>query len=520
MKLKSPSLSTKGILYYLALAALIAVSYTQLPLYSSNQNTKFFHGLMRAGRGLLHEDWMATTVDPLPAFSFLVQVTYGLLHESLFYLYFAVFIGVYLLSLLKIASLVFDIDGEKTEYVTFLAVVFLIHSKAVASISVRLTGHTPFNLLVDGLADQYLLGPVFQNSVFGVLMLLSMCLFLKKRAFWAAFFLGLTGIFHSAYLYGCALLTVSYVAVTFTEGKNWKRASLKAALIGFIALAMVLPVLWYSRQYLGSSSADAYRNSLDILVNKRIPHHSLPHVFMRASAYIQILVILYALFLVRRTRLFTIMVVPLLGGVVLTLVQIVTRSNSLALMAPWRVSVFLVPLSTFVVVAHTVKYLFRRFNRSLASKRRIIRQLSVAIIVLVVLGGVALQGWYAHERSSRPINGAMNYVKAAASTGDLFLIPPVDMQFEDFRLYTGAPTFVHWKTHPYRDTDVLEWYDRVQQAEAFFEAEAGDVDRLLKDLKAKYRISHIVTDLRKHPLHGSILREVYNDRFFAVYRIY
>ena len=71
-----------AIAQFLFWGLLFGIAYTQDPIYNSpeNQNTKYFHALARAGHGFLSEDWLATTLDPLPAFTALVQIGVGNLH--------------------------------------------------------------------------------------------------------------------------------------------------------------------------------------------------------------------------------------------------------------------------------------------------------------------------------------------------------------------------------------------------------------------------------------------------------
>src|SRR5690242_17866429 len=45
----------------LAWVVLFAVAHTQCPLYYSNQNQYFLHGLAAGGLGYLNEDWLANT---------------------------------------------------------------------------------------------------------------------------------------------------------------------------------------------------------------------------------------------------------------------------------------------------------------------------------------------------------------------------------------------------------------------------------------------------------------------------
>ena len=45
----------------LAWSLAFALSYAQSPLYTSNQNQYFLHGLARAGFGFLRDDWLVHT---------------------------------------------------------------------------------------------------------------------------------------------------------------------------------------------------------------------------------------------------------------------------------------------------------------------------------------------------------------------------------------------------------------------------------------------------------------------------
>src|SRR5947208_3540150 len=87
-------------LCFLFWCVVFGVSYTQAPLYYSNQNQYFLHGLAAAGRGNLDQDWLAKTRDPTPLFSRLVAVSAGF--EWLVHVYYILILGLYFHSLLRI----------------------------------------------------------------------------------------------------------------------------------------------------------------------------------------------------------------------------------------------------------------------------------------------------------------------------------------------------------------------------------------------------------------------------------
>src|SRR4051812_6820563 len=66
-----------GVVPALLWAAAFGAAYGPAPLYYSNQNQYFLHGLAAAGRGDLARDWLVTTRDPTPLFSAAVTWTYS-----------------------------------------------------------------------------------------------------------------------------------------------------------------------------------------------------------------------------------------------------------------------------------------------------------------------------------------------------------------------------------------------------------------------------------------------------------
>ena len=87
----------------------------------------------------------------------------------------------------------------------------------------------------------------------------------------------------------------------------------------------------------------------------------------------------------------------------------------------------------------------------------------------LLLAGVGLTKSIVEERekSGSPDRPMMAYVSENKAPGDIYLIP-LDMQ--DFRLETGAPAYVEFKSIPYKDVEVLEWFRRVSVAGNLYRA--------------------------------------------------
>ena len=330
---------------------------------------------------------------------------------------------------------------------------------------------------------------------------------------------------HAAYLFSAAWLTLAYLGTLFFERLNLKKTGLRSAvqaarepfMLGLLALVLVAPLVWYNQAIMSSTAPELAERALDIIVNIRIPHHSLPERWLTPTAYMQIGLVILALILVWKSRLFVILLVPALGGLVFTLIQISTGDNSLALLAPWRVSVFLVPLASAIILGRLLSWLISipgiKWQSSIS--QIVLVSLATGLVLFAVRGGMAIQitrnNRYA-KQENRPL---MNYVKDTLTAGQLYLVPPQDNKFDEFRLYTGAPIFINWKSHPYRDYEVLEWYERNLRAYDFYTAD--NACQILAEIRADYPITHYVSDLSTPRPACSGWEAAYADNKFELY---
>jgi hypothetical protein len=196
-----------------------------------------------------------------------------------------------------------------------------------------------------------------------------------------------------------------------------------------------------------------------------------------------------------------------------------TGSNSLALLGPWRVSVFLVPLSTCLLIAWPMAKLFDRFQGQVGRLLPVFIVISLAAIVYLDRYGYEIQRGRFTRYEKQAVHAVMNFVKQTKAPGQVYLIPPRDNQFDEFRTYTGAPAFINWKSHPYRDFEVMEWYQRNLLAKDFYNQEPVAACQTLKKIVGEYRVTHVVVDLEKRDIACSGLQETYRDKKYAVYAV-
>ena len=502
-------------------------AYTQSILYEGNQNTKFLHGL--AGFiGFLKDDWLARTIDPLPAFTYLIKLTYPI-SQNLFYVYYILLMGVYLYSILGIVFHLFRIDKFSARLYIF-AILLILHSRWFLVTTLNQRG-IDLEFLHSGVAGQYLLGLEFQNSAFGVFLLLSMLLFLRRKFFWSIIALSVANVLHSAYLFSAGLITLAYLLMLWWEKLQAERAvhgfqlpalirtAIQPFLMGLLALAFVIPVLAYNQAYLDYTSSALWSESMNILVHYRIPHHSLPEVWFEKTAYIQFGMILVGLALSWKSRLFPLMLSLFTGGVTLTLVQIATKSDSLAALAPWRVSVLLVPLSTALIVGWLVRLVFNLQDRWLPQLQLILIPLALTGILVYTYGGIQLEQSYDSSYKYQKVVALMDFVIQQRAEGQVFLVPPRDANFDDFRIYTGVPIYINWKSHPYKDTELIEWYRRVLAASDFYEADPTTQCQMLADFHQQASVTDVIFSNKTDSLACDFTQEIYREQNYAIYGI-
>lgn len=472
---------------FLLLTLIFAVSYTQAPLYFSSptHNQYFLHGLLRAGAGFLKNDWLAHTTDPTPVFSFLVSLTSNYLDERFFYLYYTLLSGIYIYSLVGIGTLLFSFQNSKPRQLILFTVITGMHAPLFAEISRRFVGYD-LGQLYTPVANHNLLGPYLQPSTFGVLLILSIYLFLLQRSLLATLSATFAASIHPSYLLCAATLAFSYMAVAI-KGQEGAQRAIRIALW---TLLTALPILLYSYIAFEPTSIELMRKSHDILVNFRIPHHARPADWMNAFVYVKLAIVGIAIYLVRKTALAAILLTSLLVAATLTIVQMVTGSSSLALVFPWRLSLFLAPISVSIIVAFCISYAYKRVPE-ISRYERLLMLLALGILCFVVLSGALRMRSSFANVASGPM---LEFVKRTTSPADIFIIPT---DIDGFRLYARAAIVVDFESIPYKDVEVIEWYERVQSINLLYESQSNRHCEVLRSLSERYKVSHIV--VRTHP---------------------
>ncbi|NLG50693.1 MAG: hypothetical protein GX552_11330 [Chloroflexi bacterium] len=492
----------------LLLSLSFALAYSQQPLFSPNQNTYLLHGLARAGYGTLAQDWLAGTTDPTPLFSAFVALTARLLDARLVQVYGAVLMGVYLWGLLGISSCM----QPRPPTALYIAALFVLHSNWLADTSKGAWGWDARELLWDGVAGQYAVGSAFQPSMFGVLLVASIAAFLRERYWLSTILLVVAAAMHPTYLLSAGLLAGAYMGVRFAQDRDARGAWG----IGAMAALGLAPVALYVFSHFGPTSHTQYYQAKEILATLRIPHHALPQVWFDWTACVKVGLVVAALYLSRRSRLFWVLLLPFVAACLLTAVQVATGSYALALVFPWRPSVFIVPVATAVVLGRLLALVAPSVQRLSVRWQSALSVCSLLVVVGCAAAGAQNTVTQAAEQAEHTHTPMQTFVERNKSVGQVYLVPP---EWQTFRLDTGAAIFVDWKSHPYKDAEVLEWYERVQLAQQFYEYRDGLDVESLRAICQRGGVTHVVLPTWRSGALPEQLVEVHRDSAYGVYRV-
>lgn len=487
---------------------LFALAYSQAPLFTSNQNQYFLKGLASAGVGQLSSDWLVGTLDPTPVFSALVWLTSSSFGPWIFYAEYAFLLAVYMFSLWTITRIVAFSLGWAFRPRLLLAGLTIVHSEALRYILGRIPGEHWQYLFEAGVAGQRLLGPVFQPSSFGVLLLLSLSLFLLKHPLAAVIAAALAASFHPTYLLAAACLTAGYMIALFLQTRRWQ----SAVSVAGVALLLVAPITLYTGQVFAPTGPDTWRLAAETLVEFRIPHHALPAQWFDLTVPIKATLLVLGLEVSRRSRRFGLFLPVMLLtviGLALTVVQILSNSLWLAMLMPWRVSVVLVPIATTLLLSWGL-HLLRRSPDGLP-------RLAQASAWLVALAGVVAFLILLNRQANDVEQPVFQEVVDQLTPGQIYLIPP---KLQGFRLRTGAPAFVDFKSIPYKDREVLDWFERVRLAQFFYRDDPSSIDcGLLESIRTRETITHVILGAAQFGLDCPSLSVTYQDDNFALFEI-
>jgi hypothetical protein len=399
---------------------------------------------------------------------------------------------------------------NKFTFLVVATVMILIHSGVLGFVSNRLFGRNLLNLFTVGVADQYILGPMFQPSIFGVFLILSLSLFLSKRTILAVIALSVAASFHANYFLPAGVMTVCYMIQRKAEGLSF----LQTLGIGLLALVLVLPALVYDCRAFAPTSPEHWNKAVHILQYIRTPHHSRPAVWFNIGVVIKIVLVVGALYVIRKSRIYNLILSLFLVGLILTLVQYILEVHTLSQLSPWRISVIIIPISALILITRGTVWSVETIRERWNVPKKMHSVVLVSFIFVLVACGIAMMVVDFRKSASSDEVGMMRFVECSRKESDIYLVP---LAMERFRIAAGVPIVADWKSPPYSDHEVIDWYERCTIIQFFYRSAEGDRRNLLPNLCSRFGVTHIVVESKDQAVPSDMLMRVYEDKFYRIY---
>jgi hypothetical protein len=438
-----------GAFAWLVAGCSFAIAHGTERYFASNQHTYLLHAFRLAYPSRLRTDWLARTTDLTPVFSRFAATLFSIAGCSGLYATHAALSVIWLVALVGLVTTVFP------RLRTLAGVVSMCAGLAVLD-----TIPPVRRVLLDGMARQMILGPYLQPSAFGVFLLIALLFTVRRQPRAAAISSCVAAIMHPTYLLSAGLVCLALVKVSWERRSH--RRSVELVLIACVSAVLVAVEVWPI-----VTGADTRTGALaeTILAVHRAPHHALVSVWLGQRPFavaIQIAICVAGIVLVRRREreLAWMLSLAALVALVLTIAALVSGNLRLALMFPWRVSAWLVPSSTALVLGAL-------FDRWLTRPR--IRANSVLSVAAICLAFAAVHGAIQHIQSWREAAPEPDLVAAlrARTRVDDVLVAPVDLEW--IRLDAERAVVADAKSHPFQGDEVVAWWSRLQLVTALYD---------------------------------------------------
>ena len=114
------------------------------------------------------------------------------------------------------------------------------------------------------------------------------------------------------------------------------------------------------------------------------------------------------------------------------------------------------------------------------------------------------------------LTASARFVANTYRPGNVYLVP-TDMEL--FRMAARVPILVDYQSNPYKDTDVVEWFNRVEIANSFYASSGNTACNMLDQISDKYGITDVILKKGSSIRNCGWMHEVYQDADFAVYAV-
>ena len=487
---------------------LFGLAYAQKAVFTENQNTKFITGLSLARYGDVASDWMANITDPFPVFSYLLKWQYEIfgLYTGI-HLSFFLLTGIYAVFAVLLARHLLPRGRQRPMVLLIFAFLWLlIHTEGLR----QFWGH----FFPEGLADQYLLGEYYQPACFGVFFLGGIAAYLSGYLLLAALFFLVPPLFHPTYLLTAMLVPIAMILVP--AGRKVGLTLPKRIVFVVLVAMFLIPFAAWNIQRLTSGDPVIRDKAFQLLTETRIPSHSLPVVWKFRIVLAFFISGFLAAWLERKHLIGQLLLVLMSVAAISTLGAAVYYIPTISALAPWRVSALAAPLSWVILLTGFARWIAARIENRDEFLFLRLKKTAVILIGLACAVGIVETFLNYQDKRERADFFLSRFMAATHEPGSLYLIPP---GLKNLRLEAGVPVYVTWKSHPTKDVEILQWSERMNVANAFYDASIKEIPEMTAMIRA-HGWTHIVWPTSGGPFPcEKIGKKSYSDNYFSLWDV-
>jgi hypothetical protein len=319
-------------------------------------------------------------------------------------------------------------------------------------------------------------------------------------------------VMHAAYVAPAAVLAIIFLLydIMHSRGEAAQPRWLRWGILALCLVALASISIFLEMRF-APTDPQSHHEARRIITHLRIPHHADPWRWIDINVLLQFGACCLAIWLLPRGRYRFVIMLGTAAIALFTLGAFLPNTDTYRLVAPWRLSVVIVPLSVFAIAAISVIRLKERGFFDTANAKRLIGG-SLGVIFVCTAIGAALTAY----KQFKPHEAYVDYVRANLASGQLYLTAPGAM---NFRLATGVPHYVSYKTHPYQDVEVLEWYRRLQIANTLYRGKAPMDCGQIRRLAVEEKVTHMLVLPRDPQPSCDFLNPVFQDGQTKIYRL-
>jgi len=461
-KLNQFYINNKNFLIIFFLSGIFAFTIQQFLLFKGNI-VVIIHAIEIFDDNKLQNDWIASQTDHIPIFTYINYILIKLFSIKILYFVHFILLSLCALSLFLISKSIYT-NLEKSDFIIvwFTLFILIFHE----------------NSFFSGVAGQSIIDAGYQPASYGVLFFLGIYFFLINKNFLSILLICISASFHPTYIIHSGFLVLGFSMYFFL----FKKYSDLLKIFLYYSL-LILPITIFVFFNFLNLDRDTTILGQEILM-KRIPHHADIHYWFSYKDIISIITFFISLILIRdKTKLFISLGIFGFCSIFVSIIQYFVEINSLALIFPWRSSVFLMPISSIIIIS----FLIDKFREKLLNKKKLIYVVFFSISIFFGLKSHILENLNSNFEKKIFL---FNKIKKNYNEIDSILVP---IDTVSIRLNTGLPIFINHKHHPFKHNEIIDWDLRLKLASNFYNAKNLDLqNQFLKEIIELEKISHIL----------------------------